>query len=196
MLLLTLRGTPTIYYGDEIGLEQITVPPDQARDPFERNVPGLGLGRDGCRGPMQWEATAHAGFSTVTPWLPVEQTFSEKNVARMRDDPASIYQLYRRLLALRRRCRALTLGSFHAVAVSGDLLLFNRVLGDERLLVALNFADAAMTAPLGPAGAARHILLSTFGDRAREVVGDRVLLRPHEGIVIECSVPATPWRNG
>ena len=63
MLLLTLRGTPTLYYGDEIGLPQATIPPERVQDPFEKNVPGLGLGRDGCRTPMQWDASRYAGFS-------------------------------------------------------------------------------------------------------------------------------------
>ena len=71
MLLLTLRGTPTIYYGDEIGMHQVAIAPDRVRDPFEKNVPGIGVGRDGCRTPMQWDATANAGFSAATPWLPL-----------------------------------------------------------------------------------------------------------------------------
>ncbi len=65
MLLLTLRGTPTLYYGDEIGMRQVAIPPDQVQDPFEKNVPGIGVGRDGCRTPMQWDATDNAGFSTA-----------------------------------------------------------------------------------------------------------------------------------
>jgi alpha-glucosidase len=64
MLLLTLRGTPTIYYGDEIGLEQAPIPPGRIRDPLARNVPGLNLGRDGARTPMQWSAKLNAGFSS------------------------------------------------------------------------------------------------------------------------------------
>ena len=67
MLLLTLRGTPTLYYGDEIGMRQIPIAPEQVRDPFEKNVPGIGVGRDGCRTPMQWDASAYAGFSTAEP---------------------------------------------------------------------------------------------------------------------------------
>jgi alpha-glucosidase len=61
MLLLTLRGTPTIYYGDELGMRQVEISRDRVRDPFERNVPGIGIGRDGCRTPMQWEASANGG---------------------------------------------------------------------------------------------------------------------------------------
>jgi alpha-glucosidase len=69
MLLLTLRGTPTIYYGDEIGMSQVAIPPERVQDPFEKNVPGIGVGRDGCRTPMQWTAGRDAGFSTSEPWL-------------------------------------------------------------------------------------------------------------------------------
>ena len=62
MLLLTLRGTPTFYYGDEIGMHQVAIALDKVRDPFEKNVPGIGVGRDGCRTPMQWDATPLPDF--------------------------------------------------------------------------------------------------------------------------------------
>jgi alpha-glucosidase len=71
MLLLTLRGTPTVYYGDEIGMQQVPIALEQVRDPLERNVPGKGLGRDGCRTPMQWDASPFAGVSDRVPWLPL-----------------------------------------------------------------------------------------------------------------------------
>src|SRR5207253_72508 len=80
MLLLTLRGTPTIYYGDEIGMEDAALRPDQVRDPFEKNVPGRGLGRDRCRTPMQWDGTTGAGFSAAEPWLPVADSLDRKSV--------------------------------------------------------------------------------------------------------------------
>jgi len=69
MLLLTLRGTPTLYYGDEIGMQQVAIAKDQVRDPFEKNVPGIGVGRDGCRTPMQWNGEAYGGFTTGKPRL-------------------------------------------------------------------------------------------------------------------------------
>src|SRR6185369_4869433 len=70
MLLLTLRGTPTLYYGDELGMQQVAIAPEQVRDPFEKNVPGMGQGRDGCRTPMQWDGSPGAGFTDSVPWLP------------------------------------------------------------------------------------------------------------------------------
>jgi alpha-glucosidase len=71
MLLMTLRGTPTIYQGEEIGMTNVTIPPDVVQDPFERNVPGFGCGRDPVRTPMPWTPHQHAGFSTGQPWLPL-----------------------------------------------------------------------------------------------------------------------------
>jgi alpha-glucosidase len=70
MLLLTLRGTPTMYYGDELGMLNVPIPADRVQDPFEKNVPGKGLGRDPSRTPMLWNATPYAGFSDHPPWLP------------------------------------------------------------------------------------------------------------------------------
>jgi alpha-glucosidase len=126
MLLLTLRGTPTIYYGDEIGMEQVAIAPDQVRDPVERNLPGVGIGRDGCRTPMQWDETAQASFSEVEPWLPLSPGFQEQNLAVQRRDQNSIYRLYRRLIDLRHKRNALRLGSYMPISATGDLLVYLR----------------------------------------------------------------------
>src|SRR3954468_5704361 len=121
MLLLTLRGTPTLYYGDEIGMQDVPIAPDQVRDPFEKNVPGIGVGRDGCRTPMQWNANANAGFSAVAPWLPVAADFTHENVVNLTADRRSILNLYRALIRLRKTHRVLVTGSYRPVAAQGDL---------------------------------------------------------------------------
>jgi alpha-glucosidase len=121
MLLLTLRGTPTIYYGDEIGLENVPIAPAQIQDPFEKNVPGLGLGRDGSRTPMQWDATQNAGFSLGSPWLPLSDDFESRNVSSLRQDHASIFNLHCRLLVIRRQRLSLSLGTYEPIAATGDL---------------------------------------------------------------------------
>src|SRR4051812_2534571 len=126
MLLLTLRGTPTLYYGDEIGMRQVPISPEQVRDPFEKNVPGLGVGRDGCRTPMQWDATENAGFSTSPPWLPLASDFVRENVVNLAADPHSILSLYRALISLRKQLPQLVTGSYEPVAAQGDLLLYRR----------------------------------------------------------------------
>jgi len=99
---LTLRGTPTMYYGDEIGMHDVAIPFPRVQDPFEKNVPGLGLGRDPARTPMQWSDGMAAGFTTGAPWLPIADDFSMNNVAVLRDDVRSILTLYHRLIELRR----------------------------------------------------------------------------------------------
>ena len=131
MLLLTLRGTPTIYYGDEIGMRQVLISPDRVRDPFEKSVPGIGVGRDGARTPMQWDVSAFAGFSTVEPWLPVSADFRSENVENDLRDPSSIYNLYRRLITSRRRQAALSAGSYRRVLSQRDLLLYVRQFGAQ-----------------------------------------------------------------
>src|SRR4051812_26379369 len=138
MLLLTLRGTPTIYYGDEIAMEQLPMDPEDVRDPFELRVPGKGLGRDGARTPMQWDNGKYAGFSTGRPWLPLAENYVVENVAEERRDPRSMYRLYRALIELRRSHPALRRGSYRPVVATGDLLLYVREFESNRILVALN----------------------------------------------------------
>jgi alpha-glucosidase len=116
MLLLTLRGTPTLYYGDEIGMRQVVIAPEQVRDPFEKNVPGIGVGRDGCRTPMQWDATPCAGFSAARPWLPLADDHLRQNVDKLEADRGSILNLYKALIALRKETPQLVRGTYRPIA--------------------------------------------------------------------------------
>src|ERR1043165_273369 len=115
MLLLTLRGTPTIYQGEEIGMADVPIPTQCVRDPWEKNVPGLGLGRDPERTPMQWDTSANAGFTDGDPWLPLSSDHREVNVNAQHANPRSMLSLYRALIALRRREPALA-GGGHRTA--------------------------------------------------------------------------------
>ena len=187
MLLLTLRGTPTLYYGDEIGMRQVPIPRERVRDPVE-NVVGLGTGRDGCRTPMQWEAGAFAGFSAVEPWLPLSADFAVRNVASERDDPVSLLNLYRRLIALRRVRPALTRGAYRPVVAAGDVLAYLRETDTERVLVALNFGPGTAVVALPPEISAGTILLSSAGGREGEAVRGSFSLAPHEGAVVAVNV--------
>src|SRR5438093_8179408 len=112
MLLLSLRGTPTCYYGDELAMVDVEIPPEMVRDPHELGKPGLGLGRDPERTPMQWDNSPNAGFTSRRPWLPVAADYTRYNVAVERDDPASMLTLFRQLLALRRASPALSVGTY------------------------------------------------------------------------------------
>jgi alpha-glucosidase len=185
ILLMTLRGTPTLYYGDEIGMEQAAILPDQVRDPFEKNVPGIGIGRDGCRTPMQWDATKWAGFSDADPWLPVADNFPHENVDRFRQDKRSLYWLYRSLIDIRRKHVALAEGSYTPLMASGDLLLFCRELRDERILIALNMGPKPIAASFPDKKVLGRVLLSSFSDRQGEEVESSIELRGNEGVVVK-----------
>jgi len=132
MLLLTLRGTPLVYYGDEIGMTDVTVPPESTVDPD---------GRDPVRTPMQWDPGPAAGFSTAEPWLPVPAGARTINVAAEDHDSGSLLTLYRRLLSVRRDEPALTVGSYIALHTNGEVLAYRREHQGRRILVALNFGD-------------------------------------------------------
>lgn len=184
MLLLTLRGTPTIYYGDELGLADVAIPADRVADPRELREPGLGLGRDPVRTPMPWDDGAHAGFSTGEPWLPLNPDWRERNVAAQADDPASMLSLHRTLLALRRRHPALSVGSFALVDAGADVLAYERRHEGERLLIALNLGaeDRALVLPAD--ARIDDVLASTLPLRAmdgRLLAGEGLVLRIVEG---------------
>jgi alpha-glucosidase len=178
MLLLTLRGTPTMYYGDEIGLPRVEVAPDLTQDPWERREPGLGLGRDPSRTPMQWDETPNAGFSTGRPWLPIENGFRLRNVAVQQADDRSILSLNRALVALRNAHAALSIGAQRIVGVRGNVLLFERSHANETFMVALNFGPESQALPEAREG---EILLSTSMDRPD---GAGAVLRGDEGLVL------------
>ncbi|MEW5927607.1 MAG: alpha-amylase family glycosyl hydrolase [Gemmatimonadota bacterium] len=186
MLLLTLRGTPTLYYGDEIGMHDVEVPPERVQDPFEKRVPGMGLGRDPERSPMQWDAGPGAGFTTGEPWLPVAPDWRVVNVQAERDNPRSTLTLYRRLIDLRRGEPALEVGRYEPVAAEGDVLAYVRRArrGESDFLVALNLGPHPHVLRR-PADAPRGtVAVSTHLDREGETVSGDVRLRANEGLVI------------
>jgi alpha-glucosidase len=184
MLLLTLRGTPTMYYGDEIGMVNVPIPRERVRDPYEKNVPGIGVGRDPCRTPMQWDSSACAGFSISVPWLPVSDDYPVVNVQAAEADPQSILTLYRRLLKLRSEHRALSVGDYVPVAMTGDLLAYVRKLEGESFLVALNLGSGPFALSLSSIGMRGRTILSTHLDRHDESQVGTIGLRADEGIIV------------
>lgn len=179
-LLLTLRGTPTLYYGDELGMVDVPVAPDEQKDPWGMRVPGLG--RDGARTPMPWTSAAGCGFTSadVKPWLPVGDTVAP--VDGQVSDSGSVLMLYRSLLALRRARPALHSGDMRCVDVGPSCILaYERTAGPDRILVALNFSEepAAFRAPEGA-----EVLLSSHGrtgvcqrpDGSLELAGNEALV--------------------
>jgi alpha-glucosidase len=178
MLLLTLRGTPTLYYGDELGMANVSIARELVQDPFEKRVPGMGLGRDPIRTPMQWSAEPYAGFTQGRPWLPVAGDYARVNVEAQRADSRSMLSLYRKLIALRRAEPQLQLGSLEILATRGDVLAYRRGKG---FLVALNLGREPHRVPLSLSGT---VALSTHLEREGERVEKRVELRPNEGLLV------------
>ncbi|GGL72619.1 alpha-amylase [Deinococcus aerolatus] len=180
-LLLTLRGTPTVYYGDEIGMDNVRIPLERMVDPAGLQQPDSpAASRDPERTPMQWDATANAGFSpaAATPWLPLADDYQTTNVQAQQADPHSDLSYFRALTALRQQHPALVGGAYHSVD-SGheDVFAFRRSLGGETLTILLNFGAGEHV--LGDV-AAGHTLLSSRNDQPRSGAG----LRPNEARII------------
>ncbi|WP_398464666.1 alpha-amylase family glycosyl hydrolase [Tardiphaga sp.] len=180
MLLLTLRGTPTLYYGDEIGMRHVPIAPEQVQDPFEKNVPGIGVGRDGCRTPMQWASGENAGFTAGMPWLPLDDDFHRKNAATLAVDPRSILSLYVKLIALRKRMPELVFGNYDPVETQDAVLAYRRSYDNQSILIALNFTGEPASLHIG----AGEVLISTELDREGENVPGPLELRGNEGVIV------------
>jgi alpha-glucosidase len=139
-LLLTLRGTPFIYYGEEIGLRDIHLRRSEILDPPGKKYWPLYKGRDGCRSPMQWDDSAYSGFSTSKPWLPVHPNYIRRNVVSQKTDPDSLFNLTRKLLALRKEIHALRRGDFIPLETPPGTLAYLRQTVGQSVLVAMNFS--------------------------------------------------------
>jgi alpha-glucosidase len=140
-MLLTLKGTPYLYYGEEIGQRDIHLSRSQILDPVGRRYWPIFKGRDSARAPMQWDKTQYSGFSTTKPWLPVHPEYHDRNVANQQSDPHSLLNWYRNLISLRRAHPALNVGLFQPITYqSKKLLAYLRQTEFETILVVLNFS--------------------------------------------------------
>jgi len=186
MLLLTLRGTPTMYYGDELGMVDVAIAPDQVRDPAEKNEPGKGRGRDPERSPMIWVNAANAGFTTpdATPWLPLEPGWETENAAEQAGRKDSMLMLYRKLLALRRQHDTLHAGGIAEVVAEGSVLRYRRVgLEDGEstdFQVMLNLGSEVATVKC----AKGTVVLTTLLDGEGSSVEGTVTVEAGEGLLI------------
>ena len=195
MLLLTLRGSPFIYYGEEIGMR--TCDPqhvDEVRDPVGRTFWPRYKGRDGARRPMQWDSTAGADFTTGTPWLALGPDAHERHVAGQLACSSSVLQFYRRLLRLRRDSEALRHGGYVAVQSHSDVLAYLRVADRETALVAMNMSATERAAQLVlPEGQASHSWQAAFGSRCEsgDAIDPRNLqLAGYEAVLLRASFQA------
>jgi alpha-glucosidase len=176
LMLLALRGTPFLYYGEEIGMTDVPIPDTRVVDV---------AGRDPQRTPMQWDASRNAGFTTGEPWLPIASNARAVNVERQRADPRSMLAFTRDVIALRRRSSALRSGDYRPVSSGREVFVFMRTRGSERLLVALNFSDRERRVVTGESGRRDRLEISTEPDRpAGAVDAGRLTLAPNEGLIV------------
>ncbi len=186
MLLLTLRGTPTLYQGDELGMQDVPVPPEKVQDPWGIRVGDLSLGRDPQRAPMLWDDGPNAGFTDpgVDAWLPIAADHERLNVASQLDDPQSMLEFTRRLLAERSASPALSLGEYQQIDVgSTDCMAWTRQYGDERYVVILNFTEGTQAVSV-PGAERGSIVVSTHMDRDGSEDLSAITLRSNEGCLI------------
>jgi alpha-glucosidase len=192
MLLLTLRGTPTCYYGDELGMQNVAVPPELMHDPQGKNHPQHS--RDPQRTPMQWESNANAGFCPpeVRPWLPVANDYQTYNVVAEQHNSHSFLTLVHILLTLRRTLPALTVGSQQSLEQQNPAcFVYLRQHQEQRCLVALNFSAQDQVVTLPEQGQGR-VLLSTYLDGERPIQFSEMHLRGNEGLLIEMEASSLP----
>jgi alpha-glucosidase len=182
MLLMTLRGTPFFFAGDEIGMEQVPVPSDRIDDPFEKLVPGYGLNRDPERSPFRWDSGTYGGFTTGKPWLPMGDDIADRNVDMQMQDARSLLHLYRSLIALRKAEPALTKGMQTPLRSHNDIFAYKRSHADDDYLVALNMTEQPRRFHFN--GDA-ELLLSTYLDGEKKQFQAPFLLRPDEGVILK-----------
>ncbi len=185
MLLLTLRGTPTMYYGDELGMLDGEILPEMVQDPWEKQVPGLGLGRDPERTPMPWTSAPNADFCVpdVAPWLPLNADSATVNVASQLEDSGSMLIFTHKLIQLRRETAALNQGSYRSLPASDGVLAYARQHDGQTIWVALNMTGEPNVWELPDDRGETAVLLSTEPTRPT-LSGKTLPLRPNEGVIL------------
>lgn len=178
LLQLTLPGIPVVYYGDELGMHNVDVPPGAVRDPFELRTPGFGLGRDPSRTPLQWSAEVNAGFTSGTPWLPISDDYTELNIEQELKDDSSFLRMYQKLLGWRQDS-ALGRGIYDTwQGENANAFGYYRRTEEETLLVILNISDTTIHEKVQGS-----VIFSTHETITH--TSDRLDLVPHCGVILK-----------
>lgn len=182
-MLLTLKGTPFLYYGDEIGMREGRLSRSMIQDPPGKKFWPFFRGRDGCRTPMQWTAGEQAGFSTVRPWLPINKDKKTVNVESEQQNEQSLFQYYQRLIALRKNTPALLSGALHLLDNTPEqTLVYRRSLGDDTLWIALNFSQRKTTISLN-FSETMEVVLATHHPEGHTFSPGSLKLEPDEALI-------------
>jgi alpha-glucosidase len=186
LMLLTLRGTPFIYYGEEIGMKEAKLPKSALLDPIGKKWYPFHRGRDSCRTPMQWQEGESGGFSEGEPWLPFGPEIESRNVESETKDPQSLLNLYKKLIRLRRQLPALVEGIYQSITdgVPDDCYCYRRQSEKQELVVCLNFSDQHRRIVL-PAVEKIDLKVSTI-PKGNGLDKDNIkVLEPYEGCLLE-----------
>ncbi len=193
LLLLTLRGTPFIYYGEEIGMHQVRIPKKYLKDPIAKlkvwGIPiGKFFGRDGCRTPMQWtSSTRNAGFSSdpdIEPWLPISTDSTSINVETQEKDQKSMLSFFKSLIQLRKSEYVLKEGDLELLPTSNNkCLLYERRANQEGILVTLNFHNKVNQ--IDNPHPSSTAIFSTYDFKISHETENFIQLRPLEGLVMK-----------
>jgi alpha-glucosidase len=183
-MLLTLKGTPFIYYGEEIGMTNGKLRKHEIADPLGKQFWPFFKGRDRARTPMQWTSAINAGFSTHTPWLPVNNDYLEVNVRVESGDSNSVLYIYKKLIYLRNKEKILQSGDWIPITRGEKgILSYYRVLGGEKMLVLLNFRNRSIDLPTEiPVNSC--VLISTHRWSGSRIIHREDKLYPYEATVI------------
>jgi alpha-glucosidase len=184
MLLLTLRGTPTVYYGDEIGMRDVPIPEDEIQDPQGLNMPGLNLSRDPQRTPMQWDNSENAGFSKEKPWLRLPEDFTRINVKVQQEKEHGILALHKKLIQLRQQEPALHIGEYRPVVAKGPVMAYMRYTDEQRFLIVLNLSHKTCYFSAEHFSFEGTIEINTIPEREGQEVSNTICLSGDEGMVI------------
>jgi alpha-glucosidase len=186
LLLLTLRGTPTIYYGEELGMRDVPIPFEEVQDPQGLNMPDKNLSRDPARTPMQWNSKEQAGFSTAKPWLRLSSTYKRVNVEVQKNDPFSHLHLYKRLIALRQSQPSLMWGDYKPVYADQQALAYIRQApSGKAFLIVLNLSHRPCYLKIQHLPINGKVVLSTAAELEGTAVTETIQLGGDEGIIAE-----------
>jgi alpha-glucosidase len=185
VMLLTLKGTPFLYYGEEIGMENIRLKRREIDDPLGKKFWPIYSGRDQARSPMQWNKEKHSGFTKGTPWLRVAYNYQKKNVQVQLKDNDSILNTYRKLIHIRQHHSALQYGKWTPVSKGyNGVLSYIREDHDMKIFVVLNFSPAKKTIHL-PDKSSWKVLFSTNDNSADKIMIGKHNIIAYEAVILE-----------
>jgi len=184
ILLLTLPGTPTMYYGDEIAMQDVPIPLEEQHDPQGLTMPEKNISRDPERTPMQWDNSTYSGFSEARPWLRIDKMADIENVEVQKKDKWSMLLLYKKLIALRRKEWSLMAGNYDCIYHDRQGFVYTRKLeGHDSFLIALNLSHRQCCFKLAE-GMGGKVEVATIPELENTIVENVIYLSGDEGVVV------------